>query len=163
MTRIDLVATLVGTALVALGSGCASISDSVTSPSRWLADSSQSFADSSGALADSSNAASQSVSGSSSPAEESKEESSYRHDVRVATRALAEAGADDQALMRELGRIAGRHGVSRWEGDPATWLGVGEGLGEAGRSQGDVAALVARIGGDAVAQARAAEGLAAAL
>lgn len=163
MTRSDLLAALGGAALLVLGAGCASISDSVTSPSRWLADSSQALADSSGALADSINAASDSVSGSSSPDDDAKEEAAYRDDVRVATRGLAASGASDEALMRELGRIAERHGIVRWEAYAGTWRAVGAGLGEAGCSGDDVAAFVARIGGDAEAQARAAEGHAAAL
>jgi hypothetical protein len=162
MTCSDLVAILGGVALLAFGAGCSSISDSVTSPSRWLADSSGAIADSSQAIADSSNAASDSVSDSSSP-DDDDDQAGYRDDVRVATRGLAASGADDEALMRELGRIAERHGLTRWEADPGTWRAVGAGLAEAGRSRREVEALVARLGADAAAQVRAVEGHAAAL
>jgi hypothetical protein len=156
MVRIEKLAALAAIVLLGLGTGCQSISDSVTSPSRWLADSSQ-------ASADSSNAASDSSSGSSSPDGDEQEPAAYRHDVRVATRSLAGSGADDASLMRELGRIAERHGIARWEARPGTWSALGAGFGEAGRSQADVEALVARIGGDASAQAHAARGYASAL
>ena len=74
-----------------LSTGCQSISDSVTSPSRWVADSSTAIGDSSDASADSSNAFSKSISGSSSPEDETPAETAYRDDVRVATRSLARA------------------------------------------------------------------------
>jgi hypothetical protein len=136
----------------ALAAGCASISDSVTSPSRWLADSSGAIADSSQAIADSSNAASDSISGSSSPADETTPaESAYRDDLRVATRALAGAPADE--LLREISRVAERHGVTQWAARPGTWRALGAGLGEAGLSRAQAEGVSARLGADAAGRA----------
>lgn len=126
--------------LVALAVGfatsCRSISDSVTSPSRWLADSS-------GALADSSNASSR----SSSPGKESAPEQAFRDDVRVATRSWAASSGDASDWLRQLGRIAQRHGVVHWEGQPGAWIAIGSGLGEAGLSEPEMDAVLARLAG----------------
>lgn len=153
--RIHSIVALAAGGLLAFGSGCRSISDSVTSPSRWVADSSEAFADSSGASADSSNAASD----SSSP-DDDKEETSYQDDVRIATRDLvaAERGEDD--LLREIGRVAERHGVSHWEGRSTTWLALGAGLGEAGLSRPQAQALSRRLAADPRAEAFVLEGYA---
>jgi hypothetical protein len=131
--------------LVLVGSACQSISDSVTSPSRWVAQSSEASADSSGASADSSNAASRSSSGSSSP-EDEPAETSYQDDVRVASRTYAATGGDSQAFVRQLGEIAERHGITDWEADRATWLGLGEGFQQAGLSQDQVDGLLLELG-----------------
>lgn len=136
---------LAGIALLALVTGCASISDSVTSPSRWVADSSEAIADSSGASADSSNNSSQSSSGSSSD-DESSDESAYQEDVRVATRTLAAAGEIGAQLPRELSRIALDHGISDWESHAGTWIAVGAGLREAGLSQAEAQDALVRVG-----------------
>jgi len=137
---------LAGIALLALGLGCGSISDSVTSPSRWAADSSQAAADSSGASADSSQNSSAS-SGSSSGDDDAPAESAYRDDVRVATRSLAAAGAPEDQLSRELSRVAQQHGISHWEGHAGTWIAMGTGLREADLSQADVEVVLVRLGG----------------
>jgi hypothetical protein len=144
--------------------GCQSISDSVTSPSRWLGDSSGALADSSHALGESSEAVSQPFadsSRSSSPDDDEPQSGAYRDDVRVATRALADAPADE--LLRELSLVAERHGISHWEARAGTWRAVGAGLGEAGVSRADAEALSGRLGADAAARARLLEGHAAAL
>jgi len=145
MARIG--TALAGIALLALGLGCGSISDSVTSPSRWAADSSTASADSSGASADSSNNSSQSSSGSSSGDDEAPAESAYRDDVRVATRSLAASGAPEDQLSRELSRVAQQHGISHWEGHAGTWIAMGTGMREAGLTQADVEVVLVRLGG----------------
>lgn len=132
-------------ALLILGSGCQSISDSITSPSRWVAQSSEASADSSGASADSSNAASRSVSGSSSPQEE-PEEISYRDDVRVAGRSFAATSGGAEAFVREIGEIAERHGITDWEADRATWLALGEGFRQGGLSPDEIDGLLLQLG-----------------
>jgi hypothetical protein len=135
-------AALVGSA------GCASISDSVTSPLRWLGDSSGAIADSSQAAADSSDAASD----SSSPDDDTTPaESAYRDDLRVATRQLANAPADE--LLREISRVAECHGVSQWAARPGTWRALGAGLGEAGLSRAQAESVSARLGADAAGRA----------
>lgn len=129
-------------AALAAASGCSSISDSVTSPSRWLADSSEAIADSSGAVADSSDASSRS---SGSGDSEEDDESSYRDDVRVATRAFAESGGDEEVFLRQLGRIAESHGISHWEGQPGTFIALGAGLREAGVAESELGEVLPRL------------------
>jgi hypothetical protein len=131
---------------LALSTGCQSISDSVTSPSRWVADSSTASGDSSEASADSSNAASRSVSGSSSPEDETPAESSYRNDVRVAARAWATDGGSSEDFAREIARISERHGISDWQGQAASYRGVAEGLREAGLPEAQVDARLEALG-----------------
>ena len=164
MDRTRLARLALGSALCLVAAGCQSISDSITSPSRWLADSSQAIADSSGAIADSSNNASQSVSGSSSPDETPPPaESAYRDDVRVTARTFAASDAPDDALLRELSRVAERHGVSHWQGRAGTWLALGAGLREAGVTRADAEALSGRLGVDAAERALLLDGYAATL
>jgi hypothetical protein len=162
MRFVRLVAAAAGPALAGLALGCGSISDSVTSPSRWLADSSEAIADSSQAIADSSNAASDSVSGSSSPDDDDDSaESSYHDDVRVATRQLADAPPDE--LLREVSRVAERHGISQWTVRASTWRALGAGLGEAGLSRAQAETRSEELGADAAGRALLLEGHAAAL
>jgi hypothetical protein len=52
----------------------------------------------------------------------------YRQDVRSATVALTESGASGEDLLRQVGQVAERHGVTDWEAHEATYRAVGEGL-----------------------------------
>ncbi len=134
---------------LSITTGCQSISDSVTSPSRWLADSSGAIGDSSNASADSSNAASQSVSGSSSPDDEAEAspEARYRDDLRLASRAWATRdGGTSSDLAREIGDIALRHGIVDWQASSSTWVGVDAGLREAGLATAEVDRLLESLG-----------------
>ena len=124
--------------LLLLGSGCQSISDSITSPSRWAAQSSQ-------ASADSSNAVSDSISGSSSPRRDHAA-TRYQEDLRVASQTFATTGGDSEAFVREIGAIAEQHGITDWEADRATWLALGEGFRQAGLSRDQVDGLLLQLG-----------------
>lgn len=133
-----------------LSTACQSISDSVTSPSRWVADSSTAMTDSSNASGDSSNASADSShasSKSSSPKDEAPADSAYRGDVRVAAREWATRGGSTQDFARELGRISERHGISDWQGQPAAFRGVAEGLREAGLPESQVKTRLDALGG----------------
>jgi hypothetical protein len=83
----------------------------------------------------------------------------YREDVRLATREFVDSGGSDEAFLREIGRIAERHGISDWEARPETLTGLGAGLRQAGVPRGQLDAILARLGrtGDAE-RALAAEG-----
>ena len=98
-----------GAALLALATtGCSisnSISDSVSSPFKWSSDSSKSST-------------------------EDKEEA-YQGDVRDYTQAYVRSSADIEAFKKGLSSLAAKHGISNWEADQATYLGIGEGLGKA--------------------------------
>jgi hypothetical protein len=58
----------------------------------------------------------------------------YRADVRDYTSAYVKSGGDFDAFSRGLGDIAAKHGVSNWESDDDTYVGIGQGLKTAGVS-----------------------------
>ena len=104
---------LLGSSL-ALLTGCSiseSVSKSVSSPFEW------------------SSASSGSSSGSSP-----NRAADYRADVRDYTSAYVKSGGDFDAFSRGLGDIASKHGVSNWESDDDTFVGIGQGLRAAGVS-----------------------------
>ncbi len=101
---------LMAAALLAAATGCSSISDSVSSPFE-------------------SSAASFESSASSSPSGES-----YRNEVRDYTAAYVKSGGQFDAFTRGLAGIAQRHGVTNWESDQNTFVGIGAGLKKAGVS-----------------------------
>ena len=69
---------------------------------------------------------------SSSRSSTSKErQSRYREDVRSYTAAYVRSGGELDAFERELGDLARSHGLTNWEDDQTTYVGVGEGLGDA--------------------------------
>jgi hypothetical protein len=101
--------------LFVLAAGCSiseSISKSVSSPLEWSSESSASS------------------SRSSSP----ERGAAYRDDVRDFTAAYVQSGGQFDQFQRGLGNVAAKHGVSNWESDDTTYVGVGEGLKKAGVS-----------------------------
>ena len=78
------------------------------------------------ASSESSSASSSSSSGSSSGP------SAYIRDVREATRQWLLSGGEIETLRLEISRIASKRGVSDWEHDQQTYLGIGRGLKRAG-------------------------------
>ena len=89
--------------------GCSlstSISDSVSSPFKWSSDSS-----------------------SSGSSDERKE--SYQHDIRNFTEVHARSSNDVAGLTRGLAAISEKHGITDWEADTSTYIGIGEGLAKA--------------------------------
>ena len=101
--------------LAAIGAGC-SISTSVSSPFEWSSDSLSSSSGSSG----------------SSSHDRAAE---YRNDVAGYTQAQVQSGGDPDSFTRGLGRVAAQHGVSDWESDTDTYVGIGQGLKRAGMTQ----------------------------
>ena len=100
--------------LVAMATGCSiseSISKSVSSPFEW----------------------SSASSGSSSASSAARGEA-YRNDVRDYTAAYVQSGGEFSTFTRGLGNIASKHGVSNWESDDNTWIGIGQGLKKAGQT-----------------------------
>jgi hypothetical protein len=55
----------------------------------------------------------------------------YRRDVRDVTARHAATVADASTLERDVGAVAERHGVSDWERDQQTYVGMGQGLARA--------------------------------
>ena len=97
-------------ACVLLLGGC-SISDSVSSS---FESSSASFASSSGSS--------------------SRDRESYRNDVRDYTSAYVKSGGQFDQFTRGLDSIAKKHGVSDWEADQDTYVGIGAGLKAGGQT-----------------------------
>ena len=89
-----------------------------------------SFIDSSESISDSISGSSESISkssGSSSPSDDH----AYRNDIRDYTYAYVISGGNVDTFRSNIGRIAERRGVTNWESDSSTWVGIGEGLAKA--------------------------------
>ena len=97
-----------------------------------LSTSSQSASDSS-ASSESSSRSSASSSRSSTSGE--GRQSRYREDVRTYTAAYVRSGARFEAFEKELGELARSHGLTNWEADEATYIGIGAGLADAAVGQ----------------------------
>ena len=101
--------TLLMLVLLAAPFGCSistSISDSISSPFESSASSSR----------------------SSSP----ERGESYQVDVRDYTVAYVRSGGDFTKFMDGLGGLAQKHGITNWEADSNTYIGIGRGLKKAG-------------------------------
>ncbi len=118
----QLTCLLVALSLVAL-SGCSSFKSS-SSPSRWSGQSSK-------ASSSPSRWSSQSSGGG---AAEATDETAYMRDVRETVAAVAEGGGGGFEVMRQVGPVAASHGITDWEGNPATYRAVGAGLAQGGLS-----------------------------
>lgn len=91
-------------------SGCASsvagsISDSISSPFESSSDSSDSSSD--------------------------EREEAYRNDIRDYTYAYVRSNGDAAGLRDGVASIAGRHGVTNWEAETGSYVGIGAGLAKA--------------------------------
>lgn len=62
-------------------------------------------------------------------------EGRYRDDVRDVTAASLQSGGNVSQLRAQLTKVATDHGVSDWETDQATYVGIGAGLAKAGYRQ----------------------------
>ena len=107
--------------LLGLAAGCGSISASSESISKSIS------------------SPSTSLSASSSP------EDSYKHEVRDFTAAHVQQGGTADVLLREVGKIAQRHGVSNWENSEATYRAIGAGLAKVEKNQAEVDAYKANL------------------
>jgi hypothetical protein len=94
-----------------------------------------SFSYSSGTSSDSSKSSSASSGGSETDPKEAKQ--AYMGDVSAYTTSAAK-GDNAQTYLRELGKIAERHGITDWERDTATYSAIGTGLRRAGIARDDV-------------------------
>ena len=101
-------------------SGCSSFKSS-SSPSRW---SSQSVKSSSSPFRSSSD----SSGGDDADSEAERDESSYERDVRETTSSIIASGGGAAEILRDLGDVASTHGISDWEAESATFIGIGRGL-----------------------------------
>ena len=88
-----------------------------------------SISTSSESAADSSKSSTRSADSSSRSSPGGK--SSYREDVRTYTAANVKSQGAVVAFEKQLGELARRNGVTNWEDDEITYVGIGEGLREA--------------------------------
>jgi len=107
--------------LLLVAAGCSSISASSESISKIVS------------------SPSTSLSASSSP------EDSYKEEVKDFTAAHVQQGGTTDVLLREVGKIAQRHGITNWENSEATFHAIGAGLAKAGKNQTEVDAYKANV------------------
>lgn len=105
--------------------GC-SISTSLSTSSQ----SSQSVSDSSASSSASSESSSP-LTSSSRSSTSIERQTRYREEVRSYTAAYLRSGVQFDAFEKELGDLARSHGLTHWEEDETTYVGIGEGLGDA--------------------------------
>jgi hypothetical protein len=108
-----------------------------------------SFSASSKSSSESSSDSSASSSRSSSP---ESAETQYKSDVREYTAAYTKAGGQFDAFRRGIGDIAKKHNITNWEDNPATYEGIGEGLGEAGATDLQLKAYMDSLAGQDAAK-----------
>jgi len=96
-----------------------------------------SFIDSSKSSSDSIASSSASIS-SSSP---QSRDAAYRDDVRDYTYAYVISGGDPAVFEAKLATIAEKHGITNWQANQATYVGIGQGLGKAKAKQVEVDAF----------------------
>ena len=110
---------------------------------------------SSGSLSKSSRSSSHS-SDSSSSSSPGAAERAYQEDVLDYTRAYAKSGGGDfRAFQADLARLAEEHGITNWEENPATYTAIGEGLGSAKVSDGELMAYKRNLSGADANKAKA--------
>jgi hypothetical protein len=71
----------------------------------------------------------------------------YARDLAAVSATFVDRPVQEAALVRDVSRVAEVHGISHWESVDATWLGIGVGLRDAGMSEPQAVALVARVFG----------------
>lgn len=92
-------------------------------------------------------------SASSSPDDDGDtDDEAYRNDVRDFTATYAASRRDLAGFEPGLGEVARRHGVTDWEADDATFVGIGAGLKRAGASAEERAAYETAVGADDAAK-----------
>ena len=105
--------------------------------------SSKGSSNSSGSISDIISSPSKSSSGSSSP------EDQYTEEVKDFTASYVKSGGSTSALEQEVGKIAEKRGISDWENNEATYVGIGKGLHKAGLNQAEVDGYKASLAANA--------------
>lgn len=70
-----------------------------------------------------------------SSSESSSPENAYREQVQDFTGSYVKSGGDMSKLEQEIGKIAEQRGISDWESNQSTYIGIGKGLKAAGINQ----------------------------
>lgn len=85
------------------------------------------------------------ISSSSSGGEESSASQHYKSDVGLLTILHLRGSSSPEGFKRDLSDVAARHGVSDWESNRTTFLGVGQGLKRAGVSQSEFKDFLSQV------------------
>ncbi len=75
------------------------------------------------------------------------ESAKYQGDVADYTETYVHQGGDMAKFKDGLGHLASSHGISNWEAERTTYVGIGEGLKKAGASAGQVEAYTTALAG----------------
>ena len=86
-------------------------------------------------LSDSSDSSSDSSTSSSDSSTPGNKQRAYRDDVRDYTAAYVKSGGRITEFNQKIGDLAKGRGIANWEDEPATYDGIGRGLGKARVSQ----------------------------
>ena len=85
---------------------------------------------------------------SSSSSSPGAAERAYRDDVADYTRAFVKShGTDLRGFQADLARLAQEHGITNWEENRATYVGIGQGLRSAGISDAGLLAYKRNLSG----------------
>ncbi len=76
----------------------------------------------------------------------------YKNDVGLLTILHLRGRSSAEGFKRDLSDVAARHGVSDWESNGTTFLGVGRGLKRAGVSESEFKDFLARVSSPDVAR-----------
>jgi hypothetical protein len=98
-----------------------------------------------------------SSSDSSSSSSPGSEEAAYQGDVRDYTYAFVTSGGSRADFRQGLTRVAEKHGVTNWEGDMATYVGIGTGLRKAKVNSAELQAYEESLAGKDAAKRQAIE------
>ncbi|HZR83523.1 MAG TPA: putative lipoprotein [Candidatus Binatia bacterium] len=90
-----------------------------------------SFVDSSASISQSIGASFASSSASSRSSSPGDDQTAYKNDVRDYTYAYVRSTKSAGDFERGLAGVAEKHGISNWQSDQTTWVGIGEGLAKA--------------------------------
>ena len=88
-----------------------------------------------------------SLSASSMSAAAEENHHHYASDVRAAVRSALASDASEAEILRSVGRVAKRHGVSDWEVQMATYVAIGEAIRLAGNDESTAIALAPGLAG----------------
>lgn len=70
-----------------------------------------------------------------SSSDSSSPENAYREEVKDFTSSYVKSGGDMASLDEQIGKIAEKRGISDWESNESTYVGIGKGLHAAGLNQ----------------------------
>jgi len=105
-----------------------------------------SFSESSKSSVNSSQSLSDIVSSPFKSSSSSSPESAYGDEVKDFTASYVKSGGAPAQLEQEVGKIAEKRGISDWENDETTYVGIGKGLHKAGLNQAALDGYKATLG-----------------